>query len=111
MMPPSFTKGADQDVLEDAGPRSIAGWATAISVGPANESAQTVAFHITGNTNPSLFSSGPAISANGTLTYTGAPDAFGTATITVVAQDDGGIAERRAGHEPLAAVRHHDRHR
>jgi VCBS repeat-containing protein len=89
---PSFTKGADQTVNEDAGAQSVAGWATAISVGPANESSQTVAFHITGNTNASLFSTAPAIGSNGTLTYTPAPDAFGTATLTVVAQDNGGTA-------------------
>ena len=35
---PSFTKGADQTVNEDAGAQSVAGWATAISGGPANES-------------------------------------------------------------------------
>ena len=39
---PSFTKGADQTVLEDAGAQTVTGWATAISAGPANESGQTV---------------------------------------------------------------------
>ena len=29
---PSFTKGADQTVLEDAGAQTVPGWATAISV-------------------------------------------------------------------------------
>jgi hypothetical protein len=91
--PPSFTKGADQTVLEDAGAQSVPTWATGISAGPANESAQTVSFHITNNTNPGLFSSGPAVASNGTLTYTGAPDANGTATITLVAQDNGGTAD------------------
>ena len=31
---PSFTKGADQTVNEDAGAQTVAGWATAISAGP-----------------------------------------------------------------------------
>ena len=31
---PSFTKGAEQTVLEDAGSVTVAGWATAISAGP-----------------------------------------------------------------------------
>ncbi len=49
---PSFSKGADQTVLEDAGAQSVAGWATAISAGPADEVAsQTVSFLVTGNTN------------------------------------------------------------
>jgi VCBS repeat-containing protein len=90
--PPSFTKGADQTALEDAGPQSVSGWATAINAGPANESSQTVSFQITGNTNPGLFSSAPSIASNGTLTFTSAPDANGSATITVVAKDDGGTA-------------------
>ena len=40
---PSFTKGADQTVLEDAGAQTVAGWATAINAGP-NEGTQTLTF-------------------------------------------------------------------
>ena len=89
--PPSFTKGADQTVNEDAGPQSVA-WATAISAGPPDEAGQNVTFQITNNTNTGLFSVGPAISSTGTLTYTTAPNANGSATITVVLKDDGGVA-------------------
>ncbi len=87
---PSFVKGADQTVNEDAGPQSVAGWATAISAGP-NEGAQTVTFNLS-NTNNSLFSVQPAVSSNGTLTYTPAANANGSATVTIEAQDDGGTA-------------------
>jgi len=66
---PSFTKGADQTVLEDCGAQSITGWATAISAGPADEAGQTLTFVVTGNTNPSLFSAAPAVASNGTLTF------------------------------------------
>ncbi len=90
--PPSFTKGIDQTVLEDAGAQTAAGWATAISPGPADESGQSVAFSVTGNTNLGLFAAAPAVAANGDLTYTPAPNAFGSATITLVAQDSGGTA-------------------
>jgi len=90
---PSFASGPDQSVLEDAGAQTIAGWATAISAGPTNESAQVLTFNISGNTNPSLFSAGPAIdSATGTLTYTPTNDANGSATITLELMDDGGTA-------------------
>ncbi|MFS8085237.1 MAG: hypothetical protein ACMG6H_06370, partial [Acidobacteriota bacterium] len=89
---PTFTKGADQTVNEDAGPQTVANWATAISTGPADESAQTVTFQVTGNTNPGLFSVAPAISSTGTLTYTPATDANGSATITIVLKDNGGTA-------------------
>ncbi len=89
---PSFTKGADQTVLEDAGPQTVTPWATAISPGPANESGQTVHFNVTGNTNSALFSAGPTISPTGVLTYTPAANVSGAATITITLQDDGGTA-------------------
>ncbi|HQF55965.1 MAG TPA: Ig-like domain-containing protein, partial [Fibrobacteria bacterium] len=88
---PSFTKGSNQTVLEDAGAQSIAGWATGISAGPADESGQTVSFTVT-NDNNGLFSAQPAVAANGTLTFTAAANANGTATVTVVAHDDGGTS-------------------
>ncbi|MGA2788607.1 MAG: SdrD B-like domain-containing protein, partial [Verrucomicrobiota bacterium] len=67
--PPGFTAGANQTVLENAGAQSVANWATGISPGPANESGQTVTFHVSNN-NSSLFSTPPVISSSGTLTYT-----------------------------------------
>jgi hypothetical protein len=88
---PSFTKGADQTVLEDAGARTVTNWATAISAGP-NESVQTLTFLITNNTNPGLFSTAPAVSPAGALTYTPAPNANGSATITLLLKDGGGTA-------------------
>ncbi|MEH6873643.1 MAG: Ig-like domain-containing protein [Candidatus Competibacter sp.] len=88
---PSFTKGADQMVLEDAGAQTVNGWATAIDDGDPG-SVQNLTFQVTNNTNPSLFSAGPAVAANGTLTYTPADNANGSATITLVLKDDGGTA-------------------
>jgi hypothetical protein len=87
--PPSFVKGADQTVNEDAGPQTVSGWATSISAGPADESGQTVSFVVT-NDNNALFSAQPAVSSTGTLTYTPAANAFGSATVTIYAQDNGG---------------------
>jgi uncharacterized repeat protein (TIGR01451 family) len=88
---PSFTKGSDQAVFEDCGPVAVNNWATALSVGPANESGQTLAFTVSTN-NPGLFAAQPAIDAAGKLTYTPAADAAGTANVTVQLQDDGGTA-------------------
>jgi hypothetical protein len=42
--------------------------------------------------NPSLFVAGPAVAATGTLTFTPAPNANGTTTVSVRAVDDGGTA-------------------
>jgi len=89
---PSFTKGPDQSVLEDAGAQTITNWATNVSTGPPNESGQTLSFQILNNTNVNLFSAGPAISSTGALTYTPAPNVSGTATITIVGKDNGGTA-------------------
>lgn len=88
---PSFVKGADQSVAEDAGAQTVANWATAISKGPANESSQTLTFQVT-NDNNALFSVQPAVSADGTLTYTPAPNTSGSATVTVILKDNGGTA-------------------
>ena len=59
---PSFTKGADEVVLEDAGPQTVAGWLLRSLQGAANESAQTLAFTVTAAT-PGLFSVQPAVDA------------------------------------------------
>lgn len=87
---PSFTKGSDVSVAWDQGAQSIPGWATGISVGPANESSQTPTFNVVGNNNPGLFSVQPAVSAAGTLSFTPAFNVAGTAAISVELQDSGG---------------------
>src|SRR2546428_395939 len=87
---PSFTKGADQTVLEDAGPQTVSGWATAISAGPADEGGQTLSFNVS-TTDTTLFSTPPSVSATGTLTVTLAAGATGAATVTVQLHDDGGF--------------------
>jgi hypothetical protein len=88
---PTFTAGTNQATLEDAAAQSIAGWATSISPGPANESSQTVTFTV-GAANPSLFGVQPAVGPSGALTYTPASNENGVTNVTVTAHDDGGIA-------------------
>lgn len=87
---PSFTAGGDQAVLEDAASQTVVGWATNISAGPASEAGQVVDFLVE-NDNPSLFSVAPALSADGTLAFTPAPNANGSAVVTVRAHDNGGV--------------------
>src|SRR5215831_5779389 len=89
---PSFVKGADQTVLDTAGPQTIGGWATNISPGPSNESSQTVAFQIIGNSNAAIFSTPPSISSDGTLTFTPALHTGGSANIRISLKDNGGTA-------------------
>jgi hypothetical protein len=87
---PSFTAGPDVSVGEDSGAYSAV-WASNISSGPANESDQSVSFLVT-TSNQALFSEQPAIAADGTLSFTPADNANGSATITVVLSDDGGTS-------------------
>ena len=89
---PSFTKGSDIALNEDDAAQTVVGFATAISVGPANEAGQTLSFSVTNDTN-SLFAVQPAIAANGTLTFTPAANMFGTAIVSVYAMDNGGTAD------------------
>ena len=57
---PSFTTGANQTGASNSGARTVAGWATAISDGPADEASQTESFLVTNN-NAALFSVQPAV--------------------------------------------------
>ena len=89
--PPSFLKGTNQTVSEDAGPQTVNPWATSISQGP-NETGQTLTFNVSiastiGNI---AFSNGPAIDPlTGTLTYTPVANSNGSATINVTLSDNG----------------------
>jgi len=78
---------------EDNGPTTVLHHAVSIMAGPPNESAQSVHFVMT-NDNPSLFTGGgqPAVSPDGTLSFTPAPDASGVANVTMTLHDDGGTA-------------------
>ena len=88
--PPSFELPADPDqtVLEDAGPQTVAAFATSISAG--GEIGQTLTFTLT-PLSPGLFSVQPDIDeTTGDLTYTPAANANGTITLSVTLSDDGG---------------------
>ena len=86
---PSFTKGPDVSVDEDAGPVVVGAWATNIDPGAPGEEGQTLTFLVS-NDQEALFAAQPAISADGTLSFTPAADASGVATVEVALMDDGG---------------------
>jgi len=88
---PTFTAAALPAVNEDAGPQSVAGWAT-FDAGPADESGQTATYTVGSVSNAALFSTPPAVSANGTLSYTPAANASGTSTFQVSVRDSGGTS-------------------
>ena len=86
---PSFTIGADETILEDAGEQTIIAWVTEIDKGATNESDQSLTFTVIHDNN-SLFSVQPQIDSNGTLSYTPAVNANGVAKASVVLSDNGG---------------------
>ncbi len=85
---PSFTPGPAVVVNEDNAYAAI--WATAIDDG--DPAAQTLTFEISGNSNPALFQIAPALAADGTLSFTPAADANGSASMSIVLRDNGGTA-------------------
>ena len=87
---PSFTKGSNISINEDAGAQTNDDWATSIDDGDP-EASQTVSFTVTNNNN-SLFSSQPSIDADGDLTFTSTSNDNGSATVTVVLSDNGGTS-------------------
>ena len=89
---PSFAKGPDQSAPEDSGPMSVEAGPRRSAPGPPDEAGQSLSFLVT-NVNNGLFSSQPAIDATtGTLTYTPAANAYGSALVSVQLQDNGGTA-------------------
>lgn len=86
---PSFTPGSNVTVAEDSGLHLINNWATNILAGPPSEATQVLDFIVTSD-NAALFSVQPAISVDGTLAFQSAPNANGSATVTVRLRDNGG---------------------
>jgi subtilisin family serine protease len=86
--PPSFIKGADITIPEDAGIQTIP-WATNVNPGAPSETGQILQFTLTNN-NSSLFSVQPQITPDGVLTFTAAPNRFGIAQLTARLHDNGG---------------------
>ncbi|MBF0451444.1 MAG: tandem-95 repeat protein [Candidatus Magnetomorum sp.] len=86
---PSFSKGPDIKVLEDAGLQTVEQWATNIQAGPIEESFQNVSFFVSVDQS-NLFDVQPSIASNGTLTFLSKPNANGKALVNVFLKDDGG---------------------
>ena len=94
---PAFTTGGNVTVNEDSGDFNQV-WATGIQPAAgllsspqtaSDESGQTISFVIPPNSNPGLFSTQPAIAADGKLSFKLATNKNGFAVVTVVARDSG----------------------
>ena len=96
---PSFTKGANVVRPGDGAVQTISGWATNINDGSSGS--QALDFQVTiPSANAGLFNVAPAISSDGTLTFTPKPGATGTVTVTVRLHDNGGTANGGADLSP-----------
>ncbi|MEL6982885.1 MAG: Ig-like domain-containing protein, partial [Actinomycetota bacterium] len=100
---PSFTAGTAVAVTEDAGTVVLAGWATSIAAGPADESGQVLSFTVLVD-DASLFAAVPSIdAASGDLSFVLAGDANGSATMTISVADDGGTASSGVDTSPTVS--------
>ena len=95
---PSFNVGFSPSVDQNSGAQTFQNWATAISAGP-NESGQSVEFQVS-PVNPSLFSAGPSVSPDGTLTFTPAENVSGISTVILSLLDDGGTSNGGINESP-----------
>ncbi len=92
---PTFIKGADPTVNEDAALQTVPGFASSFQPGPVtatDEGTQTLVGYTltqTGTTGGLTFTTAPAIDTSGVLTFQPAPDKNGTATYDIVATDNG----------------------
>ena len=80
-------------VIEDSGTYSRTAFATDITPG-VGDVGQTVSLSYT-NDNNALFSAQPSISEDGTLTFTPAANAYGTAVVSVIATDSTGLSNTK----------------
>ncbi len=89
---PSFMGSGDVSVFEDDGAVELA-WAKDMNAGPADESWQQLKFEISFTQSSALFAQAPSISAQGLLSFTLLPDAWGVATLSVTLIDNGGASK------------------
>lgn len=92
--PPSFTLGANPThAAATSGPQAVAGFASGVSTGPADEAGQSIEALTTAlDTDPNAIVSVIGIDVDGNLAYT-LTGRGGTATIGVRARDNGGTAD------------------
>jgi hypothetical protein len=82
----------NQIVIEDASSQIVSNFISYASPGPENEGLQTYSFLVTNN-NPKLFSIPPTLRRDGTLIYRPYPNSNGTAVVSVIMRDSGGIVD------------------
>jgi len=90
--PPAVALGADRKINQNTSQQTVSGFAGFQMGGGSDEAVQRLADVTVTSDTSVLFDTAPEIDTNGTLTYTPAGGASGTATVTVRAQDDNGTS-------------------
>jgi Cadherin-like/Beta-propeller repeat/Bacterial Ig domain/FG-GAP-like repeat len=85
---PTFTKGENITINEDAETQKLEKWVTNISKGATDESGQTLNFEISNN-NVQLFEIQPSINIDGDLIFKPVANKSGSATVKIKLRDDG----------------------
>jgi hypothetical protein len=80
---PKIIIGQDQNTTDESGPQKVTDWAAVVSV---DANGLPPAIEVTTD-QPALFTAPPKIDPSGQLVYTPAPNASGTATVTVTIGD------------------------
>lgn len=88
---PAFKGGPDLTVTEDAGRQIMPGWASQITAGNLDEDRRQRLTWVVNTDQPLLFLEQPNLQPDGTLRFTPAPHANGTAHVSVWLKDDGGV--------------------
>ena len=88
---PSFSLSGDLTVNETPLPHVISGWVVAVDMGSPYETDQQVVRYVVVTDHPEWFRTLPALSADGTLTFTpaGNVDSTSIATLTLLMEDSG----------------------
>ncbi|TRX60101.1 tandem-95 repeat protein [Fulvivirga sp. M361] len=101
---PSFTKGLDIAVNEDAGLQEITGWATNLSAGGGTaENTQTLSFEtsVSSTTGNLSFANDPEVDADGNLSFRAALNTNGTAIVEVRIMDSGAGISPNVNQSPI----------
>ena len=88
---PGFSASDPPTIQEDAGAQTVAGFISGFDAGAGESALQSVlTYAVSSIGHPGMFTTLPAVSNAGVLTYEIAADVFGESTFELAVQDDGG---------------------
>lgn len=104
-----FVPGSDQHVSDESGAHEVPNWTTPAPIHSTHETPTAHAYVITTD-NDHLFAVPPSIDSAGELTFMPAPNASGSATVTVKVSGESGIDENSAHSFVITVTKLHALH-